>query len=282
VTRLLVPPIKCQGIKSKLVPTIRSLVPPLPNRWVEPFCGSCVVAFNVRPERAVLTDTNAHLIRFYTDLQRGSLTPDAVRDYLETHGARLAAGGESVYYDLRAAFNAEPTSLAFLFLNRACFNGVLRFNRKGGFNVPFCRKPQRFARAYVTKIVNQVRACANVLRDVDWCFQVADFRAALDAAQDGDFVYADPPYAGRHVDYYNTWSAADEESLAARLAALPCRFLLSTWHSNAFRANDLTRWSDPRYSVHTLEHFYHVGSTEELRHPMTEALVTNYPTSRTG
>lgn len=271
------PPLKCQGIKSKLVPTLRTVVPPFVGRWVEPFCGSCVVAFNLRPERATLADTNGHLIRFYRDLQAGHFTPDAVRDYLTEHGERLARDGERVYYDLRAAFNAEPTSLAFLFLSRACFNGVQRFNRKGGFNVPFCRKPLRFARAYVTKIVNQVQRCQEVLRDVDWRFAVADFRATFAEVGAGDLVYADPPYAGRSVDYYNSWSPRDEDDLTARLATVPGRFLLSTWQGNAFRTNDLARWREPPYTVRTLEHFYHVGAQESLRHPMTEALIANYP-----
>jgi DNA adenine methylase len=257
------------------------------GRWIEPFCGSCVVAFNIRPEQAILSDTNAHIIRFYTDLQAKLLTSAMVREYLEEQGSRLRWGGENIYYEIRDAFNEVPTSLAFLFLNRACFNGVMRFNRKGGFNVPFCRKPGRFARAYITKIVNQVKACCVVLRNVDWTFRVADFREALNAVEDRDLVYADPPYAGRHVDYFNAWSAVDEEALASCLATLPCNFVLSTWHGNRFRTNGAiaSRWGTSRYSIHTVNHHYHVGSTEDLRHPMTEALITNCPsvlTTATG
>ena len=92
-------------------------------------------------------------------------------------------------------------------------------------------------------------------------------------------VYADPPYAGRHVDYFNSWSEADETELAGLLKQLPCGFILSTWHSNEFRTNLLIgqNWSEPRFHILTREHFYHVGSTEDLRHPMIEALITNFP-----
>ena len=57
-------------------------------------------------------------------------------------GARLLERGESHYYEIRVRFNNTREPLDFLFLNRA------------GFNVPFCRKPQCFAQAYITKIVN--------------------------------------------------------------------------------------------------------------------------------
>ena len=274
------PPIKCQGIKTKLVSAIGSLAPQeISGRWIEPFCGSGVVAFNLKPERALLCDTNEHIIRLYLDIQAGILTPGTVRAYLKENGERLRREGESVYYEIRDAFNRHPDSLAFLFLNRSCFNGVMRFNRKGRFNVPFCRKPERFSAAYVTKIVNQVRQCSAILQSKEWLFQVGDFRTTLAQSQENDFVYADPPYAGRHVDYYNSWSTKDEEDLVSALQRAPCRFLLSTWYENEFRANTsaCANWQDKRFVTNKIAHFYHVGSKESLRHAMTEALITNYP-----
>ena len=114
---------------------------------------------------------------------------------------------------------------------------------------------------------------------MDWTFAVCDFRETLAKAKAGDFVYADPPYAGRHVDYFNSWSDEDESALGGLLGSLPCDFLLSTWHSNEFRKNtaiDLV-WSRPDFHMLKREHFYHVGSSEDLRHPMVEALIANFP-----
>lgn len=93
----------------------------------------------------------------------------------------------------------------------------------------------------------------------------------------------DPPYAGRHVDYFNSWSESDETELANLLKQLPCAFILSTWHSNEFRKNTLLEknWHDPRFHIQLREHFYHVGATEDLRHPMIEALITNFPIHET-
>lgn len=275
----LVPPLKCQGIKTKLVPAIQKIAASRDfSRWVEPFCGSCVVALNTQPKQALLCDANPHIIRLYQDIQQGRITPPDVKAFLGGEGEKLKAQGEPYYYSVRERFNTTPSSLDFLFLNRSCFNGVMRFNRSGKFNVPYCHKPERFAPAYVTKITNQVRHIAQVIGSADWTFAVRDFRDTLAATQPGDFVYVDPPYAGRHVDYFNSWSDADEDALASRLSSIPCDFLLSTWHSNEFRTNAAIErsWSKPGFYLQTREHFYHVGSTEDLRHPMVEALIANF------
>jgi DNA adenine methylase len=275
----IVPPIKCQGIKTKLVRAIKSLYSKdTKGRWIEPFCGSCVVPLNIRPERALLCDSNEHIIRFYNDIQSGEITSGLIREYLLEQGGRLRRQGEAVFYEIRDQFNHAPTSLAFMFLNRACFNGVMRFNRKGKFNVPFCRKPGRFARAYITKIANQVAECTRILRSVDWQFRCADFRQTLALATEADFVYADPPYAGRHVDYYSSWTEKDERDLVTTLKALPCRFLLSTWYRNKYRTNSKVQseWNAGEFTINQVEHFYHVGPTEGLRNSMTEALISNF------
>ena len=276
----LVPPLKCQGIKTKLAGEISNLVQTqVFDRWVEPFCGSCVIPLNVQPKRALLCDSNIHIIRLYQDIQEGRLTPALAKAFLTEEGERLRTEGEPFYYTVRERFNAQPCSLDFLFLNRSCFNGVMRFNRHGKFNVPYCHKSERFAQAYVTKIINQIRRIAEVISMHDWTFAASDFRSTLTQAEPGDLVYADPPYAGRHVDYFNSWSESDEIELASLLKQLPCGFILSTWHSNEFRTNPLIEqnWSEERFHILTREHFYHVGSTEDLRHPMIEALITNFP-----
>jgi DNA adenine methylase len=248
------------------------------GRWVEPFCGSSVVALNLQPKRALLCDSNIHIIQFYKDIQSGRLTALGVREFLSEQGAKLLSIGEAYFYEVRERFNNAPNSFDFLFLNRSCFNGVMRFNRSGRFNVPFCRKPERFAPAYITKIVNQVQTISRVVSVSDWEFRVADFRESIATAKRGDFIYADPPYAGRHTDYFNGWSEKDETDLAELLANLPCKFILSTWHSNEFRTNMQVEqnWASDNFHVFTKAHYYHVGAAEELRHPMLEALITNF------
>lgn len=279
----LVPPLKCQGIKTKLVSSIKQIADSRQYaRWIEPFCGSCVVALNVQPKVALLADTNIHIIRLYQEIQRGEITPAEVRSFLTSEGEKLSTLGEPYYYEVRERFNESPTSWDFLFLNRSCFNGIIRFNRKGRFNTPYGHKPERFAQSYVTKITNQVARIAKVIAAAeDWVFEVADFRNTLSKAAPGDFVYADPPYAGRHVDYFNSWSDKDEDTLSQQLAALKCDFILSTWHSNEFRTNGAIQrtWSGSDFQIRTREHFYHVGASEDLRHPMIEAFISNFALS---
>ena len=275
-----VPPIKSQGIKTKLVPWIKNIIPAdFDGRWVEPFMGTGVVAFNLAPQQALLCDTNPHLVHFYSCLAKGVITPESVRAYLNREGALLLEKGEVHYYEIRERFNKYHAPLDFLFLNRAGFNGMIRFNRKGGFNIPFCRKPQRFAQAYVTKIVNQVDAVAKILHTKQFEFKCQDFTKTLQEISADDIVYCDPPYIDRHVDYYNGWDELQEHRLHAALEKLEGKFILSTWHHNDFRENTYIKSLWGKFNVLTREHFYHVGASENNRNPMVEALVTNYDPS---
>lgn len=274
--RVRVPPLKSQGIKTRLVPQIMASIRwDGAGRWIEPFLGSGAVAFNVQPRRAVLGDTNRHVVGLYQAIQSGRIGARGVAAHLEREGALLLAGGAAHYYAVRERFNAGGDPLDFLFLNRACFNGLMRFNRQGGFNVPFCRKPERFRAALVTKVANQVAWVAEVLDGRDWVFQVADWAETLAAADAADFVYADPPYAGRYTDYFNRWNGPDADALAAALRGLQCGFACSMWLENRHRRNTaLGRWFGG-YPVYVWEHFYHLGATEALRNAMREALVVS-------
>jgi DNA adenine methylase len=272
-----VPPIKSQGIKTKLVPWIKSIVPiGFKGAWVEPFMGTGAVAFNIAPNRAVLCDTNPHLINFYSEIASDKITPEIVKEFLTREGATLLSKGEDHYYFIRERFNQEHSPLDFLFLNRSGFNGMIRFNRKGGLNIPFCRKPQRFAPAYVTKITNQVAWVSKIIQTKEFTFKCQDFNKTIADASPLDIIYCDPPYIDRHVDYYNGWVDSNERELFNTLSDFKGKFILSTWHHNDYRENEYikTIWSE--HSILTREHFYHVGGKEDNRNPVVEALVTNF------
>ena len=241
--------------------------------------GTGVVAFNLAPKYALLCDTNPHIVTFYQAVSDGNITPDIVRDYLEKEGAMLLEKGESHYYMVRERFNKENQPLDFLFLNRSGFNGMIRFNRKGKFNVPFCRKPQRFARAYITKITNQVSYVCKLLKTKSFIFKCQDFKKTISEGKTEDIIYCDPPYIGRHVDYYNGWYGKHEEELFEALSNTSSRFILSTWHHNDFRENEYIKSLWSKFNILTREHFYHVGANENNRNPMIEAIIANYDTS---
>lgn len=275
--KIYVPPIKCQGIKTKLVHWIKEYAEiPTGGRWIEPFMGSGVVGFNVRPAIAIFADVNPHIINFYNAIKNGNITSVTAKLFLEKEGALLTQHGEAHYYAIRERFNTNSDPLDFLFLSRACFNGVIRFNKKGRYNVPFGHKPERFAQAYVTKITNQIKYVESAIHQYDWTFVCADFRAIVKEATERDFLYSDPPYIGRHTDYYNAWSDRDEAALFDYLTATSTPFILSTWHSNKYRHNTMLDRYTSQFTILTKEHFYHVGASEENRNAMMEALVLNY------
>lgn len=280
----IIPPIKSQGIKTKLVPWISELAAhsgiATGARWIEPFFGTGVVGFNSPlGGRHIAADTNPHIINFYRAVQDGSITPGSMRQYLETEARLLAAAGEDGYEhyrEVRNRFNHTHNPYDFIFLSRAGFNGLMRFNRGGGWNVPFCKKPERFAPAYITKICNQIERVREVLHRKEWLLSNAPFTDTISLAQEGDLIYLDPPYYGRYADYYNGWTEDDEAALYQALEKTKARFILSTWHHNEFRKNEMIDRYWGRFNIETAEHFYHGGAHIENRHGMTEALVYNF------
>ena len=275
--KVIVPPIKCQGKKTKLVPWILKSIHDWDEQkgtWIEPFFGSGVVGINVHPKKANVSDNNEHIVRLYKDIQNGLVNPDNVDIHLRVLGEHLEKSHGETYYDVRSRFNQNHESLDFLFLNRSCFNGVMRFNNKGEFNVPFCKNPQRFSKSYITKICNQVRAVWEVFQESDWSISHRDWRDALDIAETGDMVYMDPPYLGLNTRYHSDWEAWQEEDLQETMANLPCNFAYSTWLAKRGIQNPVLLQMDiPDTELKTHLHRYQVGQTRENRPAVEEALV---------
>ncbi|MCE7924769.1 MAG: Dam family site-specific DNA-(adenine-N6)-methyltransferase [Haliscomenobacteraceae bacterium CHB4] len=281
--RIIVPPIKSQGIKTKLVPWIMELAPKVSGRWIEPFLGTGVVAFNSGYKQAILNDTNPHIINFYKGIQDKIITAPLMKQYLEKEGELLSKAdnnGYEHYLKVRARFNSgEFSPYDFIFLSRAGFNGMMRFGSKGNWNIPFCKKPDRFAQAYITKITNQVSTVSQIIQpSPHWTFYNKSFSAIVPLATENDIIYCDPPYFGRHVDYYNGWTEQDEELLFNLLSETKAKFILSTWHHNDWRENEMINKFWSKFNIVTQDHFYHNGGNIENRRTVVEALVFNFST----
>ena len=272
------PPIKIQGIKTKLVPLIKdNIIMDKEMLWVEPFMGSGVVGFNIRPQQAIFADTNPHIINFYNNIKQKNIDSYIVRNFLESEGDKLEKGDDEYYYEVRERFNKNHSSLDFLFLNRSCFNGMIRFNKNYKFNVPYGHKPQRFSKAYITKIVNQVKYVEQMLCISDCNFICQSFDNTINSIQEERaFIYCDPPYIGRNVDYYDSWSEDEETKLKKMLISNNNYFMLSTWDHNKYRKNEYvdTLWGFCKKI--NKEHFYYVGANENNRNSIVEALLINY------
>lgn len=278
--KTIVPPIKSQGIKTKLVPWIMDVakIAQSKGRWIEPFLGTGVVAFNSGYKEAILGDTNPHLISFYRAIQDGTITPAIVKKFLEEEGSKLSSApdnGYAYFRTVRDRFNKNFSPLDLLFLSRTGFNGMMRFGSKGNWNIPFCKKPNRFSQAYITKIVNQVASVKAAMTD-KWVFLNKPFEEVIPLSEENDIIYCDPPYYGRHVDYYNGWTENDEVRLFNLLRQTKSKFILSTWHHNDWRENEMIAKYWSHFNIVTKDHFYHTGANIENRRTVVEALVCNF------
>lgn len=202
-TSALRPPLKWAGGKRWLLPTLQKLWRPhADKRLVEPFCGGLSVALGLQPQQALLNDINPALINFYQQLKSG-LSMDIP-----------LANDETLYYRHRQLFNddlQDPRQRAqlFYYLNRTGYNGLCRFNKTGGYNVPFGR--------YKTiHYLTDFSAYQPVL--AQWQFANTDFEKL--AVADNDFIYADPPYDVPFRQYSQQgFDWHDQERLAEWLAA---------------------------------------------------------------
>lgn len=154
------------------------------GRYYEPFLGGGAVFFALQPRRAILSDSNKKLIDTY----------EGVCDYVELVIERLKKMpyDKSFFLEQRRIFNeqqrsTEETAANFIYLNRSCFNGIYRVNKKGEFNVPFGRYDNPTICDEPT-----LRAASKALETA--MLGVMDFEMSLRTVQKGDRVYIDPPY----------------------------------------------------------------------------------------
>jgi len=272
------PPLKSQGIKTKLIPWIQATIPYSFNGvWVEPFMGTGIVGFNIAPDNALMCDTNPHIIKFYNFLKnQDSDTLNVVKDYLLKVGHELHIRGDVVYYEIRDRFNETHNPLDFLFLSRTCFNGVMRFNSNGVFNVPFCKNTRRLSKNFISKLVAYISYVMDLFLTKNFEFICQDFKTTIQSANKDDLIYCDPPYIGRDVGYFNKWVREDELSLFNALNNTSSKFILSTWSSDAKDTNPYIDELWSKFSVTTQDHSYFVGGKGSRRPSIKEALVTNF------
>lgn len=186
------PLVKWAGGKRGIIPQLQELMPEdvrpgYSGRLVEPFLGGAAMFFYLQPAQAILSDTNEDLINLYVQ----------VRDRLGDLCSLLNDMGnlpyqKETYYEIRSS---EPDDLVeraarFIFLNRWGWNGLYRVNKKGKFNVPFGATSSGCA----PKLYNleNMKAASLLLQNAE--LRVAPFEETMNTAEEGDFLYLDPPY----------------------------------------------------------------------------------------
>ncbi len=181
------PFVKWVGGKRQLLKQFRNLYPqdfnPTTNTYFEPFVGGGAVFFDLQPENAFISDWNQELVTTY----------QVIRDDVETLIKELKRYPyeKEFFLKLRAQnpLKLSPLHVAsrFIYLNRTCFNGMYRVNKKGQFNVPF----GTYSNPKICDEAN-LRNVSQLLRTVD--IVQRDYKKVLEDAKVGDFLYFDPPY----------------------------------------------------------------------------------------
>ncbi|HAT6800608.1 TPA: Dam family site-specific DNA-(adenine-N6)-methyltransferase [Citrobacter freundii] len=180
------PFLKWAGGKYSLLPELDRLIP-AGKRLVEPFVGGGSVFLNSeKHESFLLADVNADLINLYQMLEVDHIRVCSLAKILFER-----SNSEEAYKDLRDEFNnqrmvAPERAAAFLFLNRHCFNGLIRYNRDGFFNVGWGK--------YEAPYFPEIEIKAFKQKSHKCVFMNADYRRTLALAGENDVVYCDPPY----------------------------------------------------------------------------------------
>lgn len=187
------PIVKWAGGKTQLLPEIEKLMPKEFNRYFEPFTGGGALLFSLKPENVVINDFNSELVSAYRCFE-DKASFDKLISILHVHESNHS---EEYYLKIREldrseAFNAlskEEIAGRFLYLNKACFNGLYRVNSKGYFNVPSAKREK-------VKIYdeNNFNGLLEYFNNNKIEILNTDFEIAVENAQAGDLVYFDPPY----------------------------------------------------------------------------------------
>lgn len=171
------------GGKKWFVKYQRHRLPTHYNRYIDPFLGGGSVFFYMEPQTAILSDVNDELIFTYQAIQQDWENLDRkLREHARKHN-------NNYYYEVRGMHPKEITSIAarMIYLNRTCFNGIYRVNRKGEFNVP------RGSKDTVITGLEEFKKRSILLQHAD--IKCCDFEITINESMEGDFLFCDPPYA---------------------------------------------------------------------------------------
>lgn len=259
------PLIRWAGSKRKLLPELLCRVPEDFDRYIEPFCGSACLFFELSDKKAILSDINDELINSYKQLKidRG------IREKLVALPAT-----EHQYYKLRELNQDELSrnerAVRFLYLNRYCFNGIYRTNSSGKFNVPIGSRTGGFPSQERFEAVRKKLMKARLM--------TADYKKVLKQVQKGDFVYMDPPYSksekftGEYgVGSFNVSKLPEFITILDDIHEKGAKFLFS------YRScKDTAEKLNEKYRVERVRVMRHIAGFKTEWNEVEEILVRNY------
>jgi DNA adenine methylase len=230
------PILKWAGGKTQLIPELTKRLPKSYSKYIEPFFGGGALFFHTQPNNAILSDINPELYNLYTNV---ASHPDRIIALLKTF-----KNDEEFYYEMRSldreSLTPEMQAARTLYLNKTCFNGLYRVNKKGEFNTPFGRYKN-------PNFVNEegILLASRLLKKAT--FENLDYKEMLmKHAKPGDFIFLDPPYlpVGKYEDFkrYTKEGFYEEDHYelaqeVKRLSDMGCHVILT--NSNAPLVYDL-------------------------------------------
>jgi DNA adenine methylase len=267
LTRLKARPfVKWAGGKQALAAELIRAFPSSFKTYYEPFLGGGSVFFSLGPARAVLGDSNEWLMETYKAIRNHHAKVADCLDTLEnTREAYLHLRGID-----HSALKVVPKAANFIYLNKTCFRGLFRVNRRGQFNVPY----GDYQRRYYDR--GELEVASVVLKDVE--LRSGDFESTISDASSGDFIYFDPPYykIGGYSDFNrytpDQFRQTDHERLADVCRKLEKRGVL--WAvSNS--DTELVRSLFAGFSIRAVKARREINLSSAKR-DIDELLITNY------
>lgn len=158
-------------------------------RFIEPFAGGLSVSFYLGCPSTILGDKSPHVINFYQSIKNGMLFD---LEWDDTEEYYYAARDRFNEINKRKDYGGEEAAKLFYFLNRAGYNGLNRWSKKTGFNVPKGSHDNLVYRENFDEYISLLNT---------WDMRIGDFDSILSELQEGDFLYLDPPYVGTFDNY---------------------------------------------------------------------------------
>lgn len=237
------PLVKYRGGKSKEIPHLEKHIPHFNGRYIEPFFGGGAMFFYLEPKNAIINDINTKLMAFYKGvkldfetLQKELLEIENIyrinRKKFEelkakTPTERVEDENEALYYQIRDMFNdladkKYSDALLYFFINKTAYSGMIRYNSKGEFNVPYGRYAN-LNTSLATKAHSQLLSHTEIYN--------LDYKDIFEMAEEDDFMFLDPPYDCVFSDYGNTehkdgFNEKNHTELANAYKQLKCKALM--------------------------------------------------------
>ena len=257
------------GNKFKLLPVLQQYLPQTISEIVELFCGSCVFSLNISAISYICNDNIPQLIELYQYIKECNIEELIQYLHYQVQKFQLSSLNKQGYLDLRTQYNHTRYIPDLILLVTHSFLNYMRFNSKGGFNVPFGNRNRSGS------FDDRLRNFKEFIEKTT--FLNKDFREVK--IQEGSFVFVDPPYLLSTATYNTGWTIDDDHDLFDILDELTKRnvkrMMTNFVESKGKIHQDLIEWLK-NYDVIHLNQKYHTCNYQRTEGIDNEVAIINY------